>query len=1034
MPVGGLDARALDVRGPRLLVRLVRAHQLQVQVGGVDFGGAGRRVERGVEQVAAQLRGVEVAAGDAVALLGDDLAVLVQVAGRVHGPLSGEPVVGGVELVADAPVPHRLVGAVRGDDRAVEPVQERGVLVDALAVRACAVHLDDHILDRVDGLQRVGHLVGGLGHLVDQLGRGVLDHVAVGDLDDRVGQDHLVGLAEERLVDGRILQRVMRGVRRVGLQVLGLRVALDGLAGRGHLRVHGPGVHVGDAIPDLDVERLRVVLAVGAQHLDLRGVDVHVLVVVVVADAEPPHLVRLVFLPGVEGDDVLAGVAHHQGLAVDADRRIALLGGLVVGLGRLEVGRQVEHLVRGGEAVVQGEHPLVVDLVVAGRVLRHGALETDLDARVGARLPFFEQRLVGDGQLEQVLGLVPLGVVLGFRDHLAGREVHHLDGLLVRGQVLVIRVGERDLADRVGEACGQVRLGGQLVFDLLAGVDDLAVHARLVAALGPFADHVLDDGRHVAADLRLVGLLDGPVQGLRAAVRQARAVRAGRVAGRGAERQLVAGLLAEILAHLACALAGREADRAGDEQRDLLGGFQSFQTGQVLLVRGGGGLRAGDGDRPLGGHVLARVHDVRDGRLLVGRRVRLVHAHGFHVVRLEDVGGLRPIVREGERGGRLGEVGADGAVDHGAYLVAVEEHMVVRARLVRLVRVDDRGPLAVLVEDPAFVGVRLERGELARFGVHGRVLVPRVVGLVLDRIALGLGDGHVEAELQRVLVGHEPALPHGAHRVRLRVEADGPLRAHVLVVVGRVDELEIVDRVGDALRVDHIADRGPVAARARVEPDGGAVGHAVRARARRDRLMGLVGRYGLERERLRRLTVGRVHGRAHVALLGDLHVEPVRALGPAFFHAEVGGRERGAVRRPGGRHGHALRGFRGLVESCRVAVVVQAHVGRDVRVVLPAGRGDDIVHGGVGADARAVRRGLRGHAQLVGGHAARLVLVEHDDRDRGPARVAEDLFGELVHGHARLIIKGIRSAIGVIVIVKRLSACNSLPVRRPVAS
>ena len=181
--------------------------------------------------------------------------------------------------------------------------------------------------------------------------------------------------------------------------------------------------------------------------------------------------------------------------------------------------------------------------------------------------------------------------------------------------------------------------------------------------------------------------------------------------------------------------------------------------------------------------------------------------------------------------------------------------------------------------------------------------------------------------------------------------------------------------------------------------------------------MGLVGRYGLERERLRRLTVGRVHGRAHVALLGDLHVEPVRALGPAFFHAEVGGRERGAVRRPGGAHGHALRGFRGLVESCRVAVVVQAHVGRDVRVVLPAGRGDDIVHGGVGADARAVRRGFRGHAQLVGRHAARLVLVQDDHADGDPARVTEHLLRELVDSHARLVLEGIGSFILIVVIL-----------------
>ena len=94
-------------------------------------------------------------------------------------------------------------------------------------------------------------------------------------------------LAEQRLVDGRVLQRVvvLVGLLAVGLQVRGLRVALHGLAGRGDLGVHGLRVRVGDAVPHLDVERVGVVLAVVARDLDPRRVDAHVLVIEIIRQA-----------------------------------------------------------------------------------------------------------------------------------------------------------------------------------------------------------------------------------------------------------------------------------------------------------------------------------------------------------------------------------------------------------------------------------------------------------------------------------------------------------------------------------------------------------------------------------------------------------------------------------------------------------------------------------------------------------------------------------------------------------------------------
>ena len=86
-----------------------------------------------------------------------------------------------------------------------------------------------------------------------------------------------------------------------------------------------------------------------------------------------------------------------------------------------------------------------------------------------------------------------------------------------------------------------------MIDKLLAGLDDLAVHALLVAALARLGHDVLLDRRDVAADLRLVGRFGVVVDGLGAAVGQVLAVRG------GAEGEFVARLLADLIPENAAA-------------------------------------------------------------------------------------------------------------------------------------------------------------------------------------------------------------------------------------------------------------------------------------------------------------------------------------------------------------------------------------------------------------------------------------------------------------------------------------------------
>ena len=941
--VGHGEALALDVGAPAGLMGVV-GHEGPVTAGRFD-GHHVAAVDDGRgegEQAAAELRGVEAGAGDPVALGRDDLAARKQVAGRVHGPLSGVFVEGRVERVFDVPLVDLRVGAIRRQDAGIELVEERAVLVDAPAVGGCAADLHGHVLGRVDGLQRVRDLVGVLADPVEHL-RGLVPHdMAVGDLDDGHRHGHGVRVAEERLVDGGLGQRVMPVGLAVGLEVGRLRVALDGLARRGDPGVHQLGVGVEHAVPVLDVELVGDVLAGLVGDLHVGGVELQIPVVVVVGHAEPPDLVRLVVLPGVDVDMVVDLVAQQGGPAVDADRRVlprVLLDGV-------ELRRDVEHLVARGQAVVEGQHPLVVHLVVGGGVVGDGALEAHLEAWIGARAPLADRLMVGDGQGEHVLGIIPRGRVLLLGHRLAGVQVHHLQGLPVRLQIRVVGVGEAHGPDLVGEVGRQLRLGGQLVFDPLAGLDDLALHAFLVAALARLAHHVLLDRRDVAADLRLVGRLGVVVHGLGAAVGQVLAVRG------GAEGEFVARVLLEVLADLFRALAAGEIDPAGDQERDLPRVLQLLQSLEVGCPGGGGGRGALDGDGELVGHVPAGGHDVAHAAFAVGAGRGLVHADVLDVG-VEDVVGGSPVIGEGELLGRLDQVPADGAVDDAAYPVAVEVGVGVAAGPVGLLRVDDGPPFAVPLEDPALVGVRLPGVEFLAAGIRLGFLVPLAGRVVLDLPeVLRPADGDVEAELD-LMVQRHLALVGRTHRgdgVAGLVPGDGELIGYVAVVVARVDEPVVVDGVVDAVGGDPVLERHLVAALAGTVTDDGAVGHAVGAHALVDGLGRRGRRFGAHAPGLGRVLVGRVDGRSHPALLGHLDVDPVPALLPVA-HAEVR------------RGGEAVElGVARVGEGDRLA----DRLGGDVAVLLALVVDD----GGavqVLLDAAAVVARVQGVADRVGG-------------------------------------------------------------------
>ena len=95
-----------------------------------------------------------------------------------------------------------------------------------------------------------------------------------------------------------------------------------------------------------------------------------------------------------------------------------------------------------------------VSELFSGRVLGHGALEANEHARVLALAPVGLHVLIVEAETEGMVGVIPSGLVPLLRDGLAGQEVSDLEGLLVRLEVRVERVGHGHVGHVVGEVPG----------------------------------------------------------------------------------------------------------------------------------------------------------------------------------------------------------------------------------------------------------------------------------------------------------------------------------------------------------------------------------------------------------------------------------------------------------------------------------------------------------------------------------------------------------------------------------------------------
>ena len=264
--------------------------------------------------------------------------------------------------------------------------------------------------------------------------------------------------------------------------------------------------------------------------------------------------------------------------------------------------------------------------------------------------------------MEQVLRIIPLGRVLRLGDDLAVAQIGDLHRLLVRNQVLVVLVGDHNEADYLFDAdtkgikvymmdaqsntassvydivnkgtdvTGQFNItaaGTKLVFDLLAGEHDLAVHAFLRATLGGFADDVLLDRRHIPADPRFVRRVLVAVTG------QFNITAAGTKA--------TVSMKADALK----ALKGLKNHRQ----------YTLLIPGVVNMANGKGAAQVRKDFSKQPGDELTFCETPANG---TGSGAKLTNSGALRV-RVEQVIGLRPIILQRERGGRVDQIRADDA-------------------------------------------------------------------------------------------------------------------------------------------------------------------------------------------------------------------------------------------------------------------------------------------------------------------------------------------------------------------------------------
>ena len=480
--VTGCDALHLHIGAPSVFVLGVRVDELHELIGGLDRERVAFFIELSFEQILIGLGFVTGRVCQQRTLLEDEFIAVVDIGVRVHCPHTGVGVVLAIKGIRDRPVlVTTRVGEVTGDKRGVQSVVERIIqlnlgVVDRLILRG---FVDNNVLVRVDLLNRVGHDARCIFSIVDVLDGLVLNNVAIRVLLDLAVDDNVVLLAQQRLIDDRVFNRV-KGLLTIFGQ--GLRLFALDLFAIGVDSVNMLGKGVGDTVFDSDIELIGdICTRVHFVNLDVLCRDIEVFIIVVIDHTELLHIVCqfAARLTSIECESVADDVPQQHVLAVDVvhegvevflvrlDRRNIRLDDFCF---RLSVINDLEGLVLHGRTGWRFHAYLTVQ-------------SHDEPALFGVLRKVLLDPVLLELNRNRVVLIVPLHSVCRLGDDLIGSGIEEFQRLLIRLEVRIIRIFDCKLLDRVGTVGRNTQIRGDRVFQPLTGVDRHTVDVRLIAVL-----------------------------------------------------------------------------------------------------------------------------------------------------------------------------------------------------------------------------------------------------------------------------------------------------------------------------------------------------------------------------------------------------------------------------------------------------------------------------------------------------------------------------------------------------------------------
>ena len=469
----------------------------------------------------------------------------------------------------------------------------------------------------------------------------------------------------------------------------------------------------------------------------------------------------------------------------------------------------------------------------------------------------------------------------------------------------------------------------------------------------------------------------------------------------------------------------------GDNQLDLTGLSQTRRLGQELRLR----LR--------GRHTLRSVvGDLEQIRDIVALEVDL-----RSTVHRDVSQTIRPVISDAVLFEAVLEVGSNTVVDNSADLITGQEGLLVHTLLVRALGISGRTGLS-LIGSPDLIGIRGHLASLGRVTDEAVVLSLGVADLriirdtVVSAGCLGVSRNHEGV----VTLVHDVLHSTGDDNLALDGTIDRHIGLHALAVRAKhLDAIRVVGllitdhnisgvhRIGDGeLRRVAVAVRRDIRVIEHLCSEHVLIGQTRTGFTVGEHLDGVLGLHG---PRLRSLTIGSVHRFVHVALLGNLHVEP-EAL--ALASGRPGGPtkiSRGELRRlrvtvVGDRRslGHRLVALRAFVGQNNLSVDILIHTLATTRCV------DRVVDRHSATSLGHGRRMIGGHSQIIrrrrrrSGDAHRLFAV---DGHTGSTDIRRTVGFAVIGQTRRLVDTGLSEVIDETCDLNRTVVHAGVPARTP---